>query len=232
MSSNEGTFIDDRDKHVYRWVRIGNQIWMGENFAYMPYVSLPREIKDPSEGGPLHYTTPPGEPGEISGIWVYGYNGKSVAKAKRTAEYKAYGCLYDWGTAFKAVPKGWHLATDDEWLTLIDYLGGKNIAGGRLKEVGTSHWKSPNKNATNDFGFSARPGGIYFPADSPKVAFSKIGYYGYWLSTLEFGYQSEASAWVLFHDITDDYTFTDGITITQVVGHLKWNGFSVRCIRD
>ncbi|MGA2184793.1 MAG: FISUMP domain-containing protein [Bryobacteraceae bacterium] len=183
-TKNRGTFIDDRDGHVYKWVRIGNQRWMAENLAYMPHVSPPGEREGTvySSGygiwSGVSYVTPPNEPGQIAGIWVYRYNGNNdnVAEAKCTVEYKTYGCLYDWGTAFKVVPKGWHLPTDEEWLILSDYLGDSDIAGGKLKEVGTSHWRNPNTNATNEVGFSGLPGGAgIFGVASPKVANMAIG---------------------------------------------------------
>jgi len=55
-------------------------------------------------------------------------------------------------------PDGWHLPTDAEWTELEDYLE-KNIAGGRMKEIGTTHWNSPNNDATNLSEFSALPSG-------------------------------------------------------------------------
>ena len=54
---------------------------------------------------------------------------------------------------------GWHLPTDGELLMLSNYLGGDNIAGGKLKEAGTLHWNSPNTGATNETGFTGLPGG-------------------------------------------------------------------------
>jgi uncharacterized protein (TIGR02145 family) len=66
-------------------------------------------------------------------------------KYESEADYTAvYGYLYDWKTAMKVCPKGWRLPTDDEWAELSEYLGGEKIAGGKLKETGTTHWKSPN----------------------------------------------------------------------------------------
>jgi|GEM_PF-2741465 len=70
-----------------------------------------------------------------------------------------YGRLYDWDAALSACPLGWHLPSDDEWGLLEDYLGGSNIAGGKMKEVGTAHWNFPNTGATNTSGFEALPGG-------------------------------------------------------------------------
>jgi len=51
----------------------------------------------------------------------------------------------------------------DEWQILIDYLGGAEIAGGKLKEDGTLHWNSPNTGATDESGFCALPAGSHCP---------------------------------------------------------------------
>ena len=56
-------------------------------------------------------------------------------------------------------PSGWHLPSDAEWTEFADYLGGSSVAGGKLKEPGTTHWNSPNTGATNESGFMALPGG-------------------------------------------------------------------------
>ena len=56
--------------------------------------------------------------------------------------YKSvYGALYNWysvNTA-KLCPTGWHVPTDAQWTTLATYLGGESVAGGKLKEAGTTH---------------------------------------------------------------------------------------------
>jgi uncharacterized protein (TIGR02145 family) len=66
-----------------------------------------------------------------------------------------FGYLYSWECAKKICPAGWHLPSDDEWRTLINYMGGDTIAGGKLKEPGNDNWKDPNTGATNSVGFRA-----------------------------------------------------------------------------
>lgn len=72
-----------------------------------------------------------------------------------------YGYLYN-SFAVNDVnfcPAGWHVPSKAEYLTLVNFIGGTAVAGGILKEIGTTHWTSPNTGATNDYLFSALPGG-------------------------------------------------------------------------
>ena len=55
----------------------------------------------------------------------------------------------------KLCPGGWHVPSDAEWTILTDFLGGINVAGGKMKEAGLTHWRSPNASATNESNFSA-----------------------------------------------------------------------------
>jgi uncharacterized protein (TIGR02145 family) len=90
-----------------------------------------------------------------SGSYVY-----SAMWDKDTVQNeKNYGRLYDFETALEICPEGWHLPSDKEWGILIEYLGGEDDAGRKLKSKGTSLWQSPNNGATNESGFSAVPGG-------------------------------------------------------------------------
>jgi uncharacterized protein (TIGR02145 family) len=100
---------------------------------------------------------------------------------------------------------------------LTDYLGGKGVAGGKLKETGTIHWADPNTGATNESGFTALPGGYrgYYGS------FYGVGNYGLWWSS------SEADAYYtwyqgMYYDIANvrNYDFS------------KNYGLSVRCVRD
>lgn len=137
------TFTDARDGHTYKYVTIGTQTWMAENLAYLPSVN---PSSSESTSGPRYY--------------VNGYQGTIVADAKATSNYQTYGVLYNWPAANSGCPSGWHLPSNSEFATLANYLGGDNIAGGKLKEDGITHWNTPNTGATNETGFTALPGGV------------------------------------------------------------------------
>lgn len=73
-----------------------------------------------------------------------------------------YGLLYNWYAATDVrniCTDGWHIPSKTDRETLIAFLGGQTIAGGKLKEVGITHWNSPNTGATNEVGFNARGSG-------------------------------------------------------------------------
>jgi uncharacterized protein (TIGR02145 family) len=148
------TFTDTRDNNEYTLVEIGNQVWMAENLAYLPFLSPPS-----SES----YTQPY--------YYVNGYEGTSVSSAKFKNSYKIYGVLYNWPAAMNGAvssnskpsgvqgvcPDGWHLPSTSGWNELINYLGGWDKAGVKLK--GLTQWADPNNGATNSSGLTALPGG-------------------------------------------------------------------------
>ncbi|MDR0517643.1 MAG: hypothetical protein LBH25_11425 [Fibromonadaceae bacterium] len=104
-----GYFTDSRDRQVYKWVKIGNQIWTAENLKFNAENSqCPR--------------------------------GKYV-------DCEIYGRLYNWSTAMAACPNGWHLPSNKEWTTLVDKVGGKEIAGTKLK--------AKDEGGSDEYGFSA-----------------------------------------------------------------------------
>ena len=111
-----GRYVDPRDGHVYRTIRLGGLIWFAENLAYMPQV---------------------GPGAEQGGIWVFGYEGGDPAEAGRTSQYRAYGNLYDWSTALRACPEGWRVATDEEWSAAETALGMTPAESGELSWRGS-----------------------------------------------------------------------------------------------
>jgi uncharacterized protein (TIGR02145 family) len=210
------TFTDTRDGNVYNWVQIGDQVWMVENLAYLPSVN---QVADGSEDAAGSY------------YYVYGYDGTNVTDAKATANYTTYGVLYNWPAAMASsasssanpsevqgvCPTGWHLPSDAEWTELIDYLGGEDVAGGKLKEIGTTHWNSPNTGATNETGFTALPGGYRYT----DGAFYDMETNGYWWSATEFN-----AALARYREM-DFYS----ISVNRPT-YFKELGVSVRCMRD
>jgi uncharacterized protein (TIGR02145 family) len=89
-----------------------------------------------------------------------------------------YGRLYDWQTAKKANPSGWHLPTDEEWQILVDFVGGNDVAGKSLKAK--NGWYKDG-NGTDDYGFAALPGGNCYPNGN----FCDVGSFGIWWSATE-----------------------------------------------
>ncbi len=142
-----------------------------------------------------------------SGCWGY----------PSDSENKTYGCLYNWETAKKVCPTGWHLPTDAEFTTLTTFLGGDKVAGGKLKESGTLHWKTSNVGATNESGFTALPSGAW---DIPRNTIIDMGRNTlFWSST-----ESESDR---------AYNIILG-EINQVIRGrgIKTYGHPVRCIKD
>ena len=91
-----------------------------------------------------------------------------------------YGRLYDWETANTVCPSGWHLPSNEEWNALVSYVGGRAIAGTKLKANG---WYTGGYPAsTNNYGFSAKPGGLC----SSDGGFSGVEYFGFWWSSSEY----------------------------------------------
>jgi len=198
-----GPTVSDADGNVYHSVVIGSQTWMVENLKTTKY----------NDNAPI--------PGITSGsAWdtlstpAYCWYNFDGATNKNT-----YGALYNWYAVHtgKLCPAGWHVPTDAEWNTLVTFLGDSLVAGGKLKETGTSHWVSPNTNASNSSGFTALPAGSIYT----NGGFYLNGKYGwYWSST-------ESSATEAWHE----YMIYNTGTIYKTAGS-KIIGFSVRCIKD
>jgi uncharacterized protein (TIGR02145 family) len=128
-----------------------------------------------------------------------------------------YGRLYDWNTAKTACPKGWHLPTLNEWTGLVTAAGGIKVAGKKLKAK--SGW-SNSGNGTDDFGFSALPGGSY-----DQLGFAGVGLWGFWWTATAKG-ANEALAGGIVHNRDDTDMGGSG-----AYGDLL-SGFSVRCVSD
>jgi uncharacterized protein (TIGR02145 family) len=196
--------ITDIDGNVYHTIVIGDQAWLQENLKVTHY----------RNGDSISKVTD-------NSIWSNLTAGAFCNYQFNQYFDTIYGKIYNWYAVHdsrKICPAGWHVATDAEWTTLVNYLGGGNVAGGKLKESGTSHWKSPNIGATNETGFTALPGGMRYNSGS----FNWLYQHGYWWTSTEI---NSTSAW--FWRL--DYTVSNA---ERMNFYDKNTGMSVRCVMD
>jgi len=197
--------VTDIDGNIYKTITIGTQTWMAENLRTTKYrngVAIPN-VTDSTVWTSL-----------TTGAWCNYNNDASNVQRK-------YGKLYNWYAATDSrniAPKGWHVPSDAEWSILTTYLGGEEVAGGKLKETGTFNWVSPNSGATNETGFSALPGGYCEGFDG---TFGAVGMFGKWWCTTESGTGNP-----LYRFLTYGYNWANRYD------SFKTSGFSVRCVRD
>jgi uncharacterized protein (TIGR02145 family) len=119
-------------------------------------------------------------------------------------------------TAVSAICQG-EITSDAELTTLLSYLGGDAVAGGKMKESGTSHWENPNTGAPNESGFTALPGAFYLAS----AGWVSPGNFGMWWRATEYN-STESWNWNL-----------DNISASlNRVSNKKTSGFSVRCLKD
>jgi uncharacterized protein (TIGR02145 family) len=211
LTGQTGT-VTDIEGNEYSTIGIGNQIWIKENLKSTRFnddTAIPLITSNIQWGN----STSPG----------YCWYNNNEADNKVT-----YGTLYNWYTinTGKLCPEGWHVPSDVEWHTLICYLGisrGRHnfiesaSAGGKMKESGTMHWKSPNTGATNESGFTALPAG----ERGTDGTFYEINIDGFWWSSSE-----ESSGTVLYR-----YVNFENSEVYRGPGY-KQAGLSVRCIKN
>jgi uncharacterized protein (TIGR02145 family) len=196
--------VTDIDGNTYQTVSICNQIWTKTNLNVTRYRNgaIIPQITDATQWAAL-----------TTGAWCY--------YANTTSNGTTYGKLYNWYAVNDPrglAPIGYHIPTKTEWNTLIDCLGGSTVAGGKLKETGTSHWNSPNTGATDSNGFTGLPGGWR----NNDGTFSSIGNNANWWNYIEY---DRLSAWW----INLGYNFISAGNVGVVN---KAYGLSVRCIKD
>jgi uncharacterized protein (TIGR02145 family) len=196
------TTVTDVDGNVYNIITIGSQKWMKENLRTSKY----------RDGSAIpNITDNAAWIGLSSGAWCY-YENDVTNNA-------TYGKLYNFyavADSRNLAPSGWHVARESDWNSLITFVGGATVAGGKLKEAGTSHWSSPNTGATNNYNFTAVPGGNRFT----NGAFYQLGSEGfYWTSTVS---GSDAKNMFLTFVSAEIFSYTNP----------KKVGYSVRCVKD
>lgn len=194
------TTVTDIDGNIYHVVKIGTQIWLSENLkvSKLNDGTIISNISDSYNW--ISFTKP-------SYCWV-----------QNNIDYKhIYGGLYNWYavSSGKLAPKGWHVATQDDWLLLQEYLGGFTVAGGKLKEKGSIRWYYPNTGATNEVYFTALPAGYRSKATGNFNRFGQSALF--WSST---GTVDNFGRFAInYDDASSNYANDNGNY-----------GFSVRCV--
>ena len=198
--------VSDLEGNSYKTVKIGTQVWMAENLKVSKYndgTSIPN-ITDKTQWS-----------NSTTAAWCY-YNNDATNNSK-------YGKLYNWYAVSPTTngnknvcPTGWHVPTDAEWTVLTDYLGGESFAGGKMKEIGTINWNSPNADATNESLFTGLPGGF-----RNNDGYGYVGGYGNWWRSAEI---NAVNAWSF---VLNSSSSTTGKGI-----NIKRNGLSIRCLKD
>lgn len=198
--------VSDSDNNVYKTITIGTQTWMAENLRTtkyrngesIPEVTSNTEWKNLTSGAYSNY----GNTSDVDAIATFGrlYNWFAVTDSRNLA------------------PTGWHVATDADWTTLTTFLGGESVAGGKLKETGTTHWNSPNTGADNSTGFTALPAGRREYTDG---SFINTGFNGFWWTSSAYN---------------PDYSWYrqinyDGAIVNPANFHKQY-GFAIRCVKD
>jgi uncharacterized protein (TIGR02145 family) len=195
----------------YETVKIGSQIWMKKNMN----TPIGTHVTDDQAWFDI-------ADDDTTGAWCY-YNNDSKYS-------DTYGALYTYAAALKVCPNGWHLPSLQDWSVLLETLDTETFgvsslkAGGILKEEGTGHWLSPNTGATNDYCFTALPGGYRHDSQS---GFNSLETQGYWWTPNT--PSSSAHAKISAYAVTMGNTHTE---FTQTAPQAKSRGYSCRCIKD
>lgn len=193
--------VDSRDSQQYSTVLIGTQCWMTKNMNYDDGCTLNTWVNSTDTR------------------WCGCYNNDAN-------NCVTYGKLYQWSAAMAGsttagaqgiCPTGWHIPTSAEITYLSSYFGGDSVAGGKLKQTGTTTWLSPNTGATNESGFTALASGFRFYNTGN---FSSMGSYAtVWSSSF-----SSPNAFYFYLR----YNFTN----LNTEFNTPISGLSVRCIKN
>lgn len=212
-------FIECKDAsdNYYATVKIGNQIWMAENLRTTKYNN--------GTSIPTGYSNTDWANLSTGAYAIYSYT--KIDGLNSDAEVlSAYGALYNYYAVVSSdnlCPTGWHVPSETDWTTLINYAGGESDAGSKLMSTRTSPdaqpcWETPSITfATDEYGFSALPGGARYPSGS----YYSAGSYGEWWKSTEAN-EADAFGLELYYDSqsTSSYSFH------------KPTGLSVRCVKN
>lgn len=132
--------VKDIDGNTYKTIQIGTQTWMAENLRTTKL----------NDGTAIPFTSLANMENATNAAYTW--------QSDSSNYFKIFGVFYN-KYVIKTehiCPVGWHVPTENDWNILVNYAGGKDIAGEKLKEISNVHWAAPN-HATNELGFTALP---------------------------------------------------------------------------
>ncbi len=206
------------DGYTYSVVEIGGQCWFAENLRTTTYAdgtAIPAGLTDgewtsTTSGATAVY-------GEDDGCSHHSPDIDACDEAQSLAEY---GRLYNWYAVNDArglCPSGWHVPTDGEWTDLENFIAAQGFSGTEGTALKSTYGFNNGGNGTDDFGFSALPGG-YRDASDGYIAGAGLG--GYWWSSSPSG----GNAWYRYLNYNNLGIYRHDLN--------PRSGFSVRCLRD
>jgi len=210
----------EMDGYSYSVVEIGDQCWFAENLRTTEYGNgdvIPAGLTDSEWGSTASGATAVYGEGSSS-CYDYSPDNDACDEAQSLEEY---GRLYNWYAVDDArglCPTGWHVPTDGEWTDLEDYITAQGFSGSEGTALKSTYGWYNGGNGTDDFGFSALPGGS---RNFGNGNFDFAGSFGSWWSSSP---PSGGDAWS--RDLASIYP-----AILHTNANLRY-GFSVRCLRD
>lgn len=208
-SKMDSVLVDARDGQVYKIVKIGNQTWMAQNLNYA-YLQ-PTDLWDSSS---FCYKNEPDSCKKYGRLYTWAAALDSAGLFSEDAKGCGFGAVCLPPRNVQGVcPEGWRIPNYDEWNTLIYYVGGFNVAGGRLKVV--------EEDGTDDYGFSVRLAGRHIEFDQSENSYSFLG------REVTFHTTTEADS-----AMADGFSFLNtGDYVGEGVFYSKYVAYPVRCIK-
>ena len=196
------SMMTDVEGNTYNTVQIGTQCWSQSNLKVSKYRN--------GDNIPT---------GLSNSQWGSASSGAYAIYDNNTSNNTLYGKLYNGYAANDSrglCPTGWHVPSDTEWASLITFLGGSSVAGGKMKS--TTGWNSPNTGATNSSGFTGLPGGGRLGGG----VYGDLGNVGHWWSTTIIG----SAGWAWYRSLNTSFNSVANNANPQAYG------YAVRCLRD
>ena len=205
LKINAQTLIDI-DGNIYNTVTIGTQTWIKENLKTTRYnngVTIPTTSLPVNNDPTILYQ------------WAYDQDTNNI---------NTYGRLYTWNVASsndKVCPLGWKVPNNADWNTLKSFLGGDSIAGGKMKEIGITHWLATDSSVDNSSGFT----GLGSGSRGNPSGFNHLGTIGSFWSSTPFGTIGSFPRGNVYSLRSHNNTFASSVAVAN-------NGKAIRCIKD